>query len=747
VIRHRPEGRGHAYLVEPDQRVPVQPLAGSALELRATTDEGVTRLWLELDRDGVAERIEAVRVQPVATAARAVQATHLSAAADGAGRGSRTEWTVVLDGLVAGERLRYRFVDGVRWSHTRWHSTVVAGWVESGGTLTCTPRGERLVSESISWLTAGPAVMRVRFALRIDPNDRVVGFGERFDSLDQRGRALDTVVFEQYKGQGARTYMPMPFAIVAGGGWGFHVVTSRRVWFDVGVAEDGLLWIEADLDGEPHLALELFSGSPADVLAAFLERTGRPVLPPDWAFEPWMSANDWNTQQRVLDEVRRGAAEDIPVGVLVIEAWSDESTFTAFRDAVYEPNIDGSPHTLSDFSFPVDGAWPDPKGMVDELHDRGIRLLLWQIPLLKAVPAAGSQLDYDRRALVDKGYAIRKADGTPYANRGWWFPRALLPDFTSAEVREWWTAKRRYLVEELGVDGFKTDGGEHAWGNDLRYADGTRGAETNNRYPVLYAAAYHELMRSLGRDGMTFSRAGFTGSAAYPCHWAGDEDSTWEAFRASIIAGLTAGACGIFFWGWDLAGFSGELPTAELYLRSTAAACFAPIMQYHSEYHHRAPSRDRTPWNVAEQTGERRVLEVYRRFARLRMRLQPYLHAQARESVAASKPLMRALFFEVEDDPRIWDFPHEYFLGDDVIVAPVLEPGAEEQDVYLPRGEWVDPWSGERINGPTVVTRPAPIDRIPLYVSASSAAALVPLFADEDEGRAPRADRESMEVS
>jgi alpha-glucosidase (family GH31 glycosyl hydrolase) len=461
-------------------------------------------------------------------------------------------------------------------------------------------------------------------------------------------------------------------------------------------------------------------------------------------FEPWMSANDWNTQQRVLDEVRRGAAEDIPAGVLVIEAWSDESTFTAFRDAVYEPHADGSPQALSDFSFPAEGAWPDPKGMIDELHERGIRLVLWQIPLLKAAPAPDSQLDYDRRALVRHGYAVRKADGTPYANRGWWFPRALMPDFTSAAARAWWTDKRRYLVQELGVDGFKTDGGEHAWGHDLRYADGTAGAETNNRYPVLYAAAYHELMERAGREGVTFSRAGFTGSAAYPCHWAGDEDSTWEAFRASLTAGITAGACGIFFWGWDLAGFSGELPSAELYMRSAAAACFAPIMQYHSEHHQRVPSRDRTPWNVAEQTGDRRVLDVYRSFAQLRMRLQPYLRAQARTAVSTGKPLMRALFFEVDGDERIWDFPHEYFLGDDLLVAPVVEPGVEECTAYLPRGRWVDPWTGDELVGPAVVTRPAPIDRIPVYVAARSAAALVALFdADREADSVPT----SMEVS
>jgi alpha-glucosidase (family GH31 glycosyl hydrolase) len=203
------------------------------------------------------------------------------------------------------------------------------------------------------------------------------------------------------------------------------------------------------------------------------------------------------------------------------------------------------------------------------LHARAIKVLLWQVPLLKTRPVPTGQARRDHDVMVKRGYAVREANGRPYRNRGWWFPGALLPDFTSPEARDWWLAKRRYLVEEIGIDGFKTDGGEHAWGDDLRYADGSRGDAGNNRYPVAYAAAYHQLLAQAGCDGITFSRAGFTGSASYPCHWAGDEDSTWEAFRASITAGLTAGASGIFFWGWDLAGFSGEIPSAELYTPST----------------------------------------------------------------------------------------------------------------------------------------------------------------------------------
>lgn len=292
---------------------------------------------------------------------------------------------------------------------------------------------------------------------------------------------------------------------------------------------------------------------------------GRAEELPAWVFRLWASGNEWNTQARVMAEMDRHREHGVPVGAVVIEAWSDETTFTAFRGAEYEPS---------------EGAAP-----AGRLHLPGGR------------PVAGPHGHGGRAARArDQGGRRR-----PYRNRGWWFPLALMPDPSSREVRDWWTAKRAYLVAEVGVDGFKTGGGEHAWGHDLRYADGRRGADGNNLFPVHYARAFGDLLRRHGKAPVTFSRAG-----------------------------ITASACGVVYWGWDLAGFSGDVPGAELYLRAAGAAAFMPIMQYHSEFnHHREPLRDRTPWNVAERTGDERVVPVFRRLAELRERLVPYLAEQA----------------------------------------------------------------------------------------------------------------------
>jgi 1,3-alpha-isomaltosidase len=719
-VRHRPLGAGHPYRIDPDQRHPVVPLEGEALELRVLATAGVDAVWAELEPSGRSLPLAPVDTDELYPTAATAEG-HL-AAASGArpDLGGGTIWRTVIDPVEAvdGGPLRYRF--GWRSSWIRgtsdWFDAWPARWSPGGGELLVGDPA-RLVDGSVEWLVTGRGAVAVRFALGLAPGEHVCGFGERFDAVDQRGRRLDTVVFEQYKDQGSRTYLPSPFAIVAGAdGWGFHVRTSRRCWFDVGAGDPSRLVVEVSLSHvEPHpnpsVEVAIYNGAPSEVLAAHLDEVGRPALPPPWVFRPWMSGNEWNTQARVLAEVERSIALGIPVGVVVIEAWSDESTFVA---------------------FPADGRFPDPQAMVERLHELDVKVLLWQIPLVPtdrdgdpwAPPRPeDGQVAVDAATMIERGYCVREADGTPYRNRGWWFPGALLVDWTNPEATDWWLAKRRYLLDEVGVDGFKTDGGEHPWGDELRYHDGSRGDASNNLYALRYAQAYRRLLTDCDVDGVTFSRAGFTGAGAAPCHWAGDESSTWEAFRASIVAGLTAGISGVPFWGWDLAGFSGEIPSVELYLRAAAMAALCPIMQYHSEFnHHRRPSNDRTPWNIAERHNDERALTVYRHFAELRERLHSMLVGWAERAVATGVPMMRPLWFDDPTDTSCWDAPFQYRFGADLVVAPVCWPDRHGLDVYLPDGEWVDAWTGERHAGGTWVHRDTPLDVIPVYCRAATAA-------------------------
>lgn len=731
MIRHRPFGSGHPYSVDTEQRWPVDPVAGERLTLGVRTSSDVSAVECELVRHGGESSVLPLDVVQRQSRGESVDGGHLASAQARLAR-SGGGWQLALDQLIAGESYRYRFsAQGAAQQRTRWFDFRVSGW-HSGAAELSTSGHSRLVPDSVTVLDDGERVHRVRFALRLQPGEHVTGFGERYDALDHRGASLDSIVFEQYKNQGAerKTYLPMPFAHVIGGdGWGFHVRTSRRVWFDIGETEVDRIWVETEVDAatgsDGIVDVAFYDGRPTEVLDAFLTEVGRPKELPEWVFGLWASANEWNTQAEVMKQIDLHREHDIPVGSVVIEAWSDESTFTAFRDSQYEVAEDGGPHRLGDFTFPAEGAWPDPKGMVEELHSRGIKLHLWQIPLLKMRPHPSGQLKADAEAALREGYLVQEVapDGSlrPYRNRGWWFPLSLMPDLGDARAAQWWTQKRRYLVDELGVDGFKTDGGEHAWGRDVRYLDGTHGDEGNSLFPVHYARAYGDLLESCGKAPVTFSRAGFTGSQAHGTFWAGDENSTWEAFRWSLTAGLSAASSGIVYWGWDLGGFSGDVPDGELYLRSAQAAAFVPIMQYHAEFnHHRLPSNDRTPWNIAQRNDDQRVLPVFRKFAKLREALTPYLAEQAKCAVATGAPLLRPLYFDHPDDAQVWRYPQQWKLGDELLVAPVTEPGATEWETYLPSGEWVDAWTGQQHAGGQTVRRAVPIDEIPVYVRAAA---------------------------
>lgn len=736
ILRHNPFGSGHPYRYDLDQRVPQRPLVGETVEIRLVSSSDIESVVVILDdgqrllarRAGPNELVQDHGAQPSGQTA----AGHLAAAAESDSSAAGTQCWVAT--FVANRTISYHAVaEGPEGqSSTETFMLSPATWSLAGGDLSRSGSSDRLDEGSVRWLVSAEGTHRVKFRMRLDKGQHISGLGERFNALDHRGQKLDAVVFEQYKHQGERTYLPAPMAIIVGGDhWGFHLDTTHRSWYDFGSTNPDWIEVEVEVDPtNPRLDVGVWAGQPSSIVQSFLKRTGEPGLAPEWVFKTWMSGNEWNTQERVEAEVARSLAEDIPVGAIVIEAWSDESTFTAFRDAIYEVNQDGSPHQLDDFTFPADGAWPDPFGMVERLHAQGVKVLLWQIPLLPTDRGSSGQIAADLESIEALDYCVRDSDGSVHHNRGWWFPGAVLPDFTSDTVRKWWTDKRRYLLDEVGIDGFKTDGGEHLWGHDLVFSDGTSGAESNNRFPVLFAEAYHELMQRSSVDGVTFSRAGFAGSAAFPCHWAGDEDSTWEAFRASITAGLNAGIAGLYYWAWDLAGFSGELPDPELYLRSTAMATFSPIMQYHSEFNnHQVPNVDRTPWNIAERWKDQTVIDHYRTFVKLRLRLVPYLASQMRLSIEGGRPLMRPLCFDYPDDEKIWGYPMQYQLGDDLLVAPITTPAAVSIEVYLPAGEWTDCYSGEQHVGPAVVDRTVGLNEIAVFRRRESADELCGVFA------------------
>lgn len=755
VLDHHPEGDRNPYEAVVWSRRPYTPTDSDQVRVGVKAAPGVEHISVEFDRDH--DPVSLVRVDGseewVATVGPFTRSCRYRFVSS---YGDTTDWfelpvvvsvvgqvrsLVVAGGQVlavadngAAIRLAQTMSGGLDWSVEPYDGSEHAGGSSSedlgswnftveDGVLTLRSQQVSLVIEWISLGSVGTDLREISVGWRLEDREALFGGGERFDRVDQRGLTPDVRVYEQYKQQGGRTYFPLPW-LLSSRGYGLHVLSDERVRFDLGASKSDQAVMS--VPAADSVAGRLYTGSPAEVISEYVHDVGRPTPLPLWAYGPWMSGNEWDRESRVREVVERTLAEDIPATALVIEAWSDETTFYLFNDTTYEEVPGSDPVPVE--SMRHAGRWPDPKGLVDWLHERGIAVLLWQIPVLKNDPGH-PQHDADVVHADAQGYCVQTENGTPYRNRGWWFPGARVLDMSHPGAREWWFAKRSYLVDHLGIDGFKTDGGEHLWGLDVVTAAGEEGHAAANRYPTHYLGAYHEFLTQRGHSRpVTFSRAGFTGSQAFPAHWAGDEDSTWEAYRASLTAGLSAGLSGVAFWSWDLGGFSGPRPDAELYKRASAMAAFCPIMQYHSEHNeHRQPLADRTPWNVADQTGDPTVTDIYAFYARLRMNLVPYLNQLGVHASETGQPLMRALALDYPDDPSATAIDDQYLLGQDLLVAPVLEPGIEERAVYLPSGEWYDLWTGRSAPSGWNTVK-APIDRIPVFVRGGAA---VPLWLEE----------------
>lgn len=293
-------------------------------------------------------------------------------------------------------------------------------------------------------------------------------------------------------------------------------------------------------------------------------------------------------------------------------------------------------------------------------------------------------------------------------------------DFTNDDAKKWWFDKRKYLVEEIGIDGFKTDGGECLFGHDIVLHGESDSKKVRNLYPETYIGSYYNYLKENG-DGFTFSRAGYINAPSYPAHWAGDERSTFDAFDRTIKAGINAGLSGITYWGWDLAGFNGDIPTSELFIRSTQMATFCPIMQYHAESKGEF-NQDRTPWNIAERHNAPEVIDIYRDYAHLRMQLIPYIKHEAEKAIDGGKPLMRAMFLE-HDEETLYQVTDQYYFGDSLLVAPVKEEGKLSREVVIAEDKMIDVFNLETYNkGIHEVTNK--LEEFPLFMRSNK---LIPM--------------------
>ena len=184
---------------------------------------------------------------------------------------------------------------------------------ENGGFSLCNDGTSLVGGAGFELLTDGAAVRAVRFTLDAEKSDRFYGFGMKYDALDQRGKAVDTYCVNWYKEQRGETYTPVPYYFVPDK-YGIFIDSTYYTRFDLCAQSDASCVIEARLGGTEDFALPLhfFTGNNAQIAASYAETAGHAALPPVWAFSPWISANEWNRQTEILEQLDETLAEEIP---------------------------------------------------------------------------------------------------------------------------------------------------------------------------------------------------------------------------------------------------------------------------------------------------------------------------------------------------------------------------------------------------------------------------------------------------
>jgi alpha-D-xyloside xylohydrolase len=537
-------------------------------------------------------------------------------------------------------------------------------------------------ARGLRWLTAG-----------LKPDEALFGLGEHFGTLNRRGQAFASWTVDAFGVRSDRAYKNVPL-LLSSEGYGVFFDMTGPLYYDLGQASVAAWQATARAD---HLRAYLILGDGiVPIMQAYHRLTGKPAVPPDWSFGFWISRWGYRNRDEVMTVARRMREEKVPCDVIHIDPYWMRYHEGHHGDLEWD-----------------ESAFPDPKGMIAELTALGFKLSLWEspyVPLDSEMCAEGA-----RRGFLMKTKSVSPSPsgggqgGSLALVHGFAKPSAAV-DFTNPDAVEWFKAKNRKLLE-MGVAVIKTDFAEDMPDDSVPH-DGTPAEQLHNLYPLLYQRAVFETTQDVHGYGLIWGRSGYAGSQRYPVHWGGDPGCTFEDMAASLRGALSWILSGAAFASFDMGGFFGiptltDPPSPELYVRWSQMG----LLFSHARAHgHTAP---REPWAYGEA-----ALSIFRRYAQLRYRLLPYLYAAARR-VPDGVPLARPLLYDHPSDPATWHIDDEYFLGPNLLVAPMFKP-AGRRDIYLPAGGWYDFWTDQRFQGARWITYEAELERLPLFVRAGA---------------------------
>jgi alpha-glucosidase (family GH31 glycosyl hydrolase) len=533
----------------------------------------------------------------------------------------------------------------------------------------------------VQQLTLDPKSPIVTFALGKGP---LLGLGEGGPQFDRKGSTFTT-----RNGQGGyqlRTHggrVPIQW-LVGTDGWGMFI--HRPIGsFDLTGPMGSLT------PADDSQALDVFitaSNDPAVIMREYARITGFAELPPRWAFGYMQSHRTLSGPEEIMSVARTFRQKKLPCDALI------------YLGTEFTPS--GWNTRNGEFGWKPEN-FPNPKQMIDTLHDQNFKVVLHVVIEGKHMTGAVAGACTPDKA-VPSG---RTADDK-------W------PDERPVECY-WPYHKPLY---DLGIDGMWPDQG-----------DGLDEPSRMTRIRMYWEGP--QVYRPNQRP-FALHRNGSPGMQRYGAFlWSGDVYSFWETLKTHVPVAINTGLSGIPFWGTDIGGF---VPTAdytgELHVRWFQFGTFCPSFRAHGRNW-----KLRLPWGW--NTGEFGVSElrgytngaadpdpselhnaavepIVKKYLELRYRLMPYTYSIAKECAETGMPMMRALWLHHADDPQAVARGDQFLWGRDILVSPVVEKGATTRRLYLPKGKWFDFWTEQAVEGGREIDRPVDLETMPLHVRAGA---------------------------
>jgi oligosaccharide 4-alpha-D-glucosyltransferase len=518
----------------------------------------------------------------------------------------------------------------------------------------------------------------------ISPDENLYGGGARALGMNRRGNKLALYNRANY---GYETHSElMNFTI--------PMVLSSKM-YAVHFDNPAIGYLDLDSKKTNTLEYETISGrktyqvivgdSWSDLISNYTDLTGKQPLPARWTLGNFSSRFGYHSQEEVEKTIKKFEENQIPVDAIILDLyWFGKEMKGTMGNLAWEKET-----------------FPNPDKMIADLNAKGVKTVLITEPFVLTTSSKWQEA-------VDKKILATDKTGNPFTY-DFYFGNTGIIDIFKPEGKEWFWNVYKNLINQ-GVGGLWGDLGEpEVFPSEAITAGGTAD-EVHNVYGHNWAKLIADGYKKDFSNQRPFilMRAGYSGSQRLGMiPWSGDVSRSWGGLQSQMEISLQMGMQGMAYMHSDLGGFAGDYFDNELYIRWLQYGVFQPVFRPHA---HEDVAAEPVYKDIVTKAKAKKQVE-------LRYQLLPYNYTLAFENNQKGTPLMRPLFFEEPENPKLSTVCETYLWGNDFLVTPITKAGITSTSVYFPiNNNWFDFYSDEKQLAGTISTIAVVEDHIPVFV-------------------------------